>query len=103
MLLMVQRFYNEANQHGSNDARILLTVNGRGNERDIDGPIHRLHSLYGILGFEETKWEHISGHLGHYHHDTVTAYVLHQQVKVTHSVFSSLYSRYEKKYHRDQP
>ena len=65
MLLMVQMLYNEANQHGSNDARILLTVNGRDNERDSDCPIHRLHRLYGTLGFEETKWEDIFGHLSH--------------------------------------
>ena len=92
MLLMVPMLYNEANQHGSNNARILLTVNGRDNEHDIDGSIHCLHRLYTILGFEETKWEDISGHPSHYHHNTVSAYVLQQQVNVTHSVFSDLYS-----------
>ena len=97
MLLMVQMLYNEANQHGSNDARIILTVNGRGNERDRDGPIYHLHRLYVVLGFEETKWGDISNHLSHYRQDAVSAYVLHQQVHVTHSVFSDLYRRYGKK------
>ena len=90
---MVQMLYNHAKQHGSNDARILLTVNGCDNESDDDGLIHRLHRYYEILGFDKSTWTDVPGHMSRYEHDNMTPYILHKQVSVTHSIFNDIYSR----------
>ena len=54
MLLMIQMLFKERKDRQFNDAKVLLTVNGLENESDTHGPIHRLHRLYNIMGFQET-------------------------------------------------
>ena len=98
MLLMIQMLFNERKNRHSNYAKILLTVNGLENESDTHGPIHRLHRLYNIMGFQETTWKDLPGHDNHYDNANVnvTPYVLDQQVNVTHTSFRDLHSRYGK-------
>ena len=80
MLLMIQMLFKERKNRHSNDAKILLTVNWLENESDMHGPIHRLHRLYKIMGFQETTWDDVPGQDNHYDHVTVTPYVLGQQL-----------------------
>ena len=65
MLLMIHMLFKEKKNLHSNDAKILLTVNGLKNESDIHGPIHRLHRLHKIMGFQETTWNDFPVHDNH--------------------------------------
>jgi hypothetical protein len=88
--------FKERKNLNFNDAKILLTLNGLDNESNMHGPIHRLHRLYTIMGFQQTTWHGVPGHDNHYDHVNVTPYVFDQQANVTHTSFSDLYSRYGK-------